>query len=214
MMSNGTSGDINNVNVAGPGEKHAPYEKMRIVAADTARVAVASLEKAEWRTSATLGAARRNPLVGSREITTEMLDAARRLLSEPADPAKPATLDRIYAERVTRLANWPKQVPVPLQVLQIGDLAIGTMPCEVFAEIGLELKQKSPSPAYFTIELAHGYYGYLPTPEQHRLGGYETWPGTNRLEPQASRQLTDELLKMLEETRGAANLKSAAPQSK
>jgi hypothetical protein len=25
------------------------------------------------------------------------------------------------------------------------------------------------------VSLANGYYGYLPTPEQHALGGYETW---------------------------------------
>ena len=27
----------------------------------------------------------------------------------------------------------------------------------------------------FTIGLANGYGGYLPTAEQHQLGGYETW---------------------------------------
>ena len=33
----------------------------------------------------------------------------------------------------------------------------------------------SPFKNTFTIELANGHYGYLPTPEQHLLGGYETW---------------------------------------
>jgi hypothetical protein len=27
----------------------------------------------------------------------------------------------------------------------------------------------------FTISLANGYSGYLPTPEHHCYGGYETW---------------------------------------
>jgi neutral ceramidase len=27
----------------------------------------------------------------------------------------------------------------------------------------------------FTISLANGWNGYLPTPEQHELGSYETW---------------------------------------
>ena len=27
----------------------------------------------------------------------------------------------------------------------------------------------------FTVSLANAYHGYLPTPEQHKLGGYETW---------------------------------------
>jgi hypothetical protein len=50
--------------------------------------------------------------------------------------------------------------------------------------------------------LANGRHGYLPTPEQHRLGGYETWLGTNVVEEGASVQLTEALLSMLEELRG------------
>ena len=53
--------------------------------------------------------------------------------------------------------------------------ASSAIPCEVFVEIGLEIKAKSPLKPTFTIELANGYNGYLPTPEQHALGGYETW---------------------------------------
>jgi hypothetical protein len=47
------------------------------------------------------------------------------------------------------------------------------------------------------VELANGHYGYLPTPEQHELGGYETWLGTNYVEKQGSRKITDTLLEML-----------------
>ena len=46
------------------------------------------------------------------------------------------------------------------------------------------------------VELAHGYFGYLPTPRHFPLGGYETWPGTNYLEPQASVKMLDALLEM------------------
>ncbi len=53
------------------------------------------------------------------------------------------------------------------------------------------------------MELANGHYGYLPTPEQHALGGYETWLGTNRLEIQSSRKITDALLAMLRELKQA-----------
>ena len=66
------------------------------------------------------------------------------------------------------------------------------------AEIGLKLKQDSPFGHTFTIELANDSRGYLPTPEQHALGGYETWMGTNRVEKQASVKITKTLLKMLE----------------
>jgi len=36
----------------------------------------------------------------------------------------------------------------------------------------------------------------LPTPRQHKLGGYETWLGTNRLEFEASDKMLAELLAM------------------
>ena len=52
----------------------------------------------------------------------------------------------------------------------------------------------------FTIELANGYNGYLPTPEQHALGGYETWRArSSYLEVNASRTITDTLLGLLKE---------------
>jgi len=49
------------------------------------------------------------------------------------------------------------------------------------------------------MELANGGYGYLPTPEQHKLGGYETWLGTNKVEVQASTKIVDALLEMFAE---------------
>ena len=77
-----------------------------------------------------------------------------------------------------RRCCWPSippKVKVILQAIRIGELGIVANPCETFVEIGLEIKQKSPLRPTFTIELANGYNGYLPTPEQHALGGYETW---------------------------------------
>ena len=67
------------------------------------------------------------------------------------------------------------------------------------AGIGLELKDRSPFDDTFTIELASGSFGYLPTPEQHRLGGYETWLGTNFVEYEASRKIVKNVLEMFHE---------------
>ena len=51
------------------------------------------------------------------------------------------------------------------------------------------------------MELANGSYGYLPTPDQHPLGGYETWLGTSRVEEQAAPKMVDALMAMMEELR-------------
>ena len=84
---------------------------------------------------------------------------------------------QIYAREVTALAEYPETVSVPIQAFRIGDLAVAQSPCETFAETGLGIKTASPFRGNtFTIELANGYSGYLPTAEQFELGGYETWP--------------------------------------
>ena len=65
-------------------------------------------------------------------------------------------------------------------------MGITAIPNEVFAITGLKLKMRSPFETTMNIELANGSEGYIPPPEQHRLGGYTTWPArTAGLEVQA-----------------------------
>ena len=73
------------------------------------------------------------------------------------------------------------------------------IPFETLVEIGLDLKKRSPFARTIVLGIANGYNGYLPTPEQHELGGYETWLGTSRVQKDASVIITDQLLEMLGE---------------
>ena len=107
--------------------------------------------------------------------------------------------ERTYAQRVKKLDEGPDEITVPLQVMRIGDLSIAAIPFETFAETGLKIKEKSPFADTFTIELANDSRGYLPTPRQHALGGYETWMGTNRVQLDASDLITDSILEMMQE---------------
>jgi hypothetical protein len=108
-------------------------------------------------------------------------------------------LVEVYARETVLLDSYPREVDCVIQAMRIGDLAICAIPCEVFVEIGQELKQKSPFKPTFTISLANGYNGYLPTPEHHALGGYETWRArSSYLEVNASTQIVATLVRMLE----------------
>lgn len=102
-------------------------------------------------------------------------------------------------EWMLELATAPETTTVPVQALRIGDLAVCGIPFEAFVEIGLDLKKRSPFPRTMVIGLANGNNGYLPTPEQHKLGGYETWLSSNRVQEDASVIITDNLLEMLAE---------------
>ncbi|MCB1226964.1 MAG: hypothetical protein KDK99_14195, partial [Verrucomicrobiales bacterium] len=89
-------------------------------------------------------------------------------------------------------------VPIRLQAFRIGDLTIASAPCEVFANTGLGIKAARPAGQAFTIELANGYGGYLPPPEQHQYGGYETWPARSSfLEVQAEPKIKEALIELM-----------------
>ena len=197
LMANGTSGDINNINFRQPRPGKKPYEQMRFVAEDVAKKVHAAMSKLEYRRDIKLGAKYREPEIAFRRPDDEQTTWAKETSAKGAKSK--SDLSFIYAERAMRLADYPPTTPIPLQVLRIGDICIGTMPCEVFCEIGLEFKSRSPIKHSFMVSLNHGYFGYLPTPRHHQLGGYETWLGTNRLERNASDKMLNGLLEMASE---------------
>ncbi len=97
------------------------------------------------------------------------------------------------------LADEPRR-ELKLQAVRVGDVAIAALPDEVFAITGLKLKMQSPLPQTFNIELANGNEGYIPPPEQHKLGGYTTWAArTAGLEVDAEPKIVEHLLKLLED---------------
>ncbi len=199
MLANGTSGDINNINFRTPRPGQGPYAQMRKVAEDVAGKVHAALVKAEYCDHVTLAACYRELEIARRQPTADQLDWAKKKLAEPPAAPGKADLPAIYADRTLRLDESPPTVPIALQILRIGDVCLGTMPCEVLCEIGLDFKKRSPLQPAFLVSLAHGYFGYLPTPRQHALGGYETWLGTSRLEIDASDKMLDALLQMAAE---------------
>jgi len=202
MMSNGTSGDINNLPFTVTRPPREPFEQIRIVAQKAADAAwFARREIKDFRTDARLGMRQRELTLKLRRPTAEQIAAAKAVLAVKGEAEK-AKLPRLadnYARRTLSLADGPETVAVTLQAIRVGDLAICTIPFEVFAEIGLDLKKRSPFPRTMVVSLANGSNGYLPTPRQHKLGGYETWLGTNRVQLDASVLITDALLAMLQE---------------
>lgn len=199
ILSNGTSGDINNIDFTQPAPKTALYEKMKLVANDVAQVAFEAVKTIQYQDWVPLQARFRELEVGTRLPTTAQLERARGLVQTPRVLGAKATLERIYAERTLSLEGYPKTITIPVQAFRVGSLSVTAIPCETFVQTGLDLKARSPLKPNFTHSIANGYFGYLPTPEHHKLGGYETWLGTNRLEVQASVKITDALLEMLTE---------------
>jgi hypothetical protein len=209
LMANGTSGDVNNLErysddelaKRGPQEKkrYRPYEKAREVADLCARKVVDAHKSLAWHDHVKLTSVQRTLTFERRYPTKTEVEWAEAV---KAKKIKPMSTSR-YSTYSTVLAyaspEMPPTIDVVVQTHRIGDMAIAAMPFEVFAEIGLELKQRSPIRPLMNISIANGAHGYLPTPEQHRLGGYETWIGVNKVQLDASMKMVDALVEMLGE---------------
>jgi hypothetical protein len=197
MMSNGTSGDVSINDFSAKPERLPAWVKMQRVADDLAAEVVKVTGDIGHHTTAPLAVAATELQLGVRRPDAKRLVWARRTLAYATDP-KRLTRPVIYAQETLALAKFPAKVPVALQAFRIGDLRIITVPCEMFAETGLALKQEAGLGPLFIIELANGYRGYLPTPRQHEWGGYETWPArSSYLEVQAAPKIRAALLGLL-----------------
>ena len=112
------------------------------------------------------------------------------------------------------LASPPYQAEAPIQVMTIGDAAVVGWPAEVFVELGLELRQRSPVPLTFVVSSANHTVGYVPTPaayesigrpNQYGLYGVTRTPkiyGTLPFRADAGTMLIEETLDMLGGVRG------------
>ena len=204
-MSNGTSGDINNVPFGVGRPPRAPFEQIRIVAGEAADVAWQAVRDIpKHQTDAVLGVRQRLLTLKYRKPTKEQLLYAQAVLAikDQAALDRLPRLARDYAHRTLAAANRPEEtVDVILQAFRVGDAVICGVPFETFAETGLELKQKSPFGRTIVVSIANGRHGYLPTPRQHELGGYETWLGTNHVQKDASEMVVRNLLEMMGEMR-------------
>ena len=82
--------------------------------------------------------------------------------------------ERAFAGRVLRrMGDAPEETRTWVQALRIGDLALVSAPGELFVELGLEIKRRSPFAQTMVLELANDSVGYLPTRRAYEEGAYE-----------------------------------------
>ena len=199
LMSNGTSGDVNNNDFRKARPAQKPYEQIQIVAEDVAREVHRVIKTFSHRDEVKLATASTELSVTYRKPSAAETAQARGLI-HGRDRLQLRTWPEFYAREQLILAGYPDTTSLPLQMFRIGELAIAQWPGEIFAVSGLELKQHSPVKPLFNISLANGWYGYIPPPEQFALGAYETWRGrTSPLETNAIPKMTGTFLKLLEE---------------
>jgi hypothetical protein len=206
IMSNGTSGDINTFDFKQT--KNYPtgnYQKMKLIAHEITDSIVKVLKNARWEEKAELKVVSKYVNAVRRQPSPELLKWAKERV-RTTDLTKMGTADKasddiktLYALDIVKFDFYePQSYDLFIQAVRIGEGAVGTLPAEIFAETGLNLKNRSPFKFYFTITHANGQYGYVPPKSQFLLGGYETWLCSGSfLEIDAEEKLTDDLTELV-----------------
>jgi len=195
MLSNGTSGDANCLDFDSPEPRK--FDRFT-VAEDVAKAAFEAYRTIRYYDWVPLAIEERLLTLGVRMPGEEEVTKAKAVVAELPD-GKPRNLVESYARETVLLSQMPPTRELKLQAVRIGELGITALPLEAFSSTGLEIKKRSPLKPTFNIDLANGYFGYLPPPDQHQLGGYTTWRArTSMLEVDAEPKVVATMLELLE----------------
>jgi len=122
---------------------------------------------------------------------------------EKADLITTSKLPFLERVRVAKILDLLARYPEPscsmeVQAFKLGpELAVVTLPGEVFVELGLAIKSRSPFETTLVIELANDVPNYIPTSKAFREGSYEVV--NSRLAPGSGEQLVAAAVRLLHE---------------
>jgi hypothetical protein len=205
IMSQGTSGDQMWMDYGAP-KKEPGLDAYATDLARVAHQAYQSITYSDWvplaMAETTLVLDRRTPDPSTLAWATAVVDRMNTRAKNTGKPPLPQSQPEVYAKEAIYLHEEPRR-ELKLQSIGIGGLGVTAIPNEVFAITGLKIKTQSPFDVTMNIELANGSEGYIPPPEQHRLGGYTTWPArTAGLEVGAEPRIVAGILSLLERVAG------------
>ena len=196
MMTHGCSGDIWRRDYTNP-DSWDPKLKIEDYAEGLAEMAVGVLKGIDYNANPTLAMAENRMTLKYRVPDQQRLEWAQKIVEAMGDRL-PKNKEEVYANEQIILHDR-QQTEVVTQGVRIGDIGITTTPNETYAITGMKIKAASPLKHNMVIELANGGDGYIPPPEQHLFGGYNTWPARSAgLEVMAEPKITESCIRLLE----------------
>jgi neutral ceramidase len=194
LFAEGCAGDMNQVNTMTKDPEPAPAVYGQKLAASLTAVKAKpvgdTVRAKAGEIRAKLRADRPDDVVISRE----------RLIGEAAKKA--GFLEQVEAYRVLLVNHMHQEFgamrPLPIQVFALGEeVAIVTLPHEVFVEVGLEIRKRSPFPTTLMVTIANEVDCYVPTRKAFAEGSYEV---TNSpYEPGIAEAMVEEAVRLLKE---------------
>lgn len=204
IMSNGTSGDVNIWDFMNPDrfpKEH--YAKTKLIGGNLAQKVYEKMGNLTWEIEPNISVKYDELTLNLRKPSAEELALAMQGFIENDFnnlSLKPDMIQRIYDREQVLLNEYSDTAILGVQAIKIGNLIIGALPGEFFAETGLKLKEGINLHNYFTISLANSYGGYVPPAHEIDRGGYETWRARSSfLEQNAEEKIRGKLAELIRE---------------
>jgi len=201
IMSHGCSGDIWRRDYNLPADAPLQSPTVTEYTDGLLKITLEAFGAISYSPTSLLGMTERRLPMKYRVPDKQRLEWSERIVAALGEKP-PQTTEEVYA-REQVILHQLQSTEIVVQAIRIGDIAIATTPNETYALTGLKLKLQSPLQQTMVIELANGGDGYIPPPEQHLLGGYNTWAARSAgLEVTAEPRIVEADLQLLEEVTG------------
>jgi neutral ceramidase len=194
LFTNGAAGDINtghsaDTSAIGGAIPGRTFERAEELGKRLALSVIDTLPQIEMREYVSLGSVicpwkprYREDLPSEVEIARRINELSEKVLSfEEIDEKEAASskLEFVYTQimlknALERSAATDGTKPTEVQAIRVGETALVSLPGEVFAELGLAIKARSPFPVTFVVGYANDSIGYIPTRQALSEGGYES----------------------------------------
>ncbi|MCB1127538.1 MAG: hypothetical protein KDM81_13680, partial [Verrucomicrobiae bacterium] len=196
LLGNGTCGNLNHIDVSWSGPQSGPFEQERIATILGATVFQA-LKDLEPVSPGTIRARAERVSLPARQVSREEIAEARATVASATDDRGGNFMKLVRGYRTLDIVEREgRPFEVEVQAITLGpDLAWVGLPGEVFVELGLAIKRRSPFPRTFVVELANENIGYIPDRRSYAEGNYE--PESARCAAGSGEQLVEAAVKLL-----------------
>ena len=193
LFGAGTCGDINHVDVTIKTRRKT--EEIGTILGTTIEKQIPELKPIRQVSLAVRGALVNAPL---QTFTDEQIARARKDM-ERVDDSKLSFLERVNAYKTLAVQlRKGTTLPMEVQVFRLSrDVAIVTLPGEVFVDLGIAIKQASRFKTTLVIELTNDGPGYIPTRKGFAEGSYETV--NSRIKPGGGERMVATAVRLLKE---------------
>lgn len=201
LFANGTCGNLNHIDVNWARQQSTRAEAERLGTILAASVFLAEKNLRELK-PAPLRVASEIVKLPLAPVAPDEIEQARLTVRTGNDKTRENFMKLVKAYQVLDVAaREGKPLEVEVQVISIGhDMAWVSLPGEIFVELGLAIKKRSPFLQTMIAELANGSIGYIPDRRSYAEGNYE--PVSARCAAGSGEQLVEVAVKLLKQLHG------------